>query len=210
MKDKLLLDNLKINKNITIPNYLIQNINKLDINLEEFILITYLINQGDNVVFDINKLSNDLNFESKKILELISSLNEKNYISIEMSKKNGIIEEFISLELFYNKIISLLIENNKIEKDNDIFYVFEREFGRTLSPTELSIIDSWHENNINDELIKEALKEAVLSGVHNMRYVDKILFEWSKKGYKNIEEIKRKPKVKEEFEEIYDYDWLNE
>ena len=40
MKDKLLLDNLKINKNITIPNYLIQNINKLDINLEEFILIT--------------------------------------------------------------------------------------------------------------------------------------------------------------------------
>ena len=77
MKDKLLLDNLKINKNITIPNYLIQNINKLDINLEEFILITYLINQGDNVVFDINKLSNDLNFESKKILELISSLNEK-------------------------------------------------------------------------------------------------------------------------------------
>ena len=210
MKDKLLLDNLKINKNITIPNYLIQNINKLDINLEEFILITYLINQGDNVVFDINKLSNDLNFESKKILELISSLNEKNYISIEMSKKNGIIEEFISLELFYNKIISLLIENNKIEKDNDIFSVFEREFGRTLSPTELSIIDSWHENNINDELIKEALKEAVLSGVHNMRYVDKILFEWSKKGYKNIEEIKRKPKVKEEFEEIYDYDWLNE
>ena len=210
MKDKLLLDNLKINKNITIPNYLIQNINKLDINLEEFILITYLINQGDNVVFDINKLSNDLNFESKKILELISSLNEKNYISIEMSKKNGIIEEFISLELFYNKIISLLIENNKIEKDNDIFSVFEREFGRTLSPTELSIIDSWHENNINDELIKEALKESVLSGVHNMRYVDKILFEWSKKGYKNIEEIKRKPKVKEEFEEIYDYDWLNE
>ena len=135
---------------------------------------------------------------------------KKNYISIEMSKKNGIIEEFISLELFYNKIISLLIENNKIEKDNDIFSVFEREFGRTLSPTELSIIDSWHENNINDELIKEALKEAVLSGVHNMRYVDKILFEWSKKGYKNIEEIKRKPKVKEEFEEIYDYDWLNE
>ena len=210
MKDKLLLDNLKINKNITIPNYLIQNINKLDINLEEFILITYLINQGDNVVFDINKLSNDLNFESKKILELISSLNEKNYISIEMSKKNGIIEEFISLELFYNKIISLLIENNKIEKDNDIFSVFEREFGRTLSPTELSTIASWHENNINDELIKEALKEAILSGVHNMRYVDKILFEWSKKGYKNIEEIKRKPNVKEEFEEIYDYDWLNE
>ena len=210
MKENLLIDNIKINKDLIIPNYMIQNILKLDLNLEEFILLVYLINQSDIVPFDINKLSTNLNYESNKILELISSLNEKNYISIEMNKKNGIIEEFISLDLFYNKIISFMIDKKEEINNKSIFSNFEKEYGRTLSPTEIEIIESWKESNFSDEMILEALKEAVLSGVYNMRYIDKILFEWSKKGYKTVEDIKHKTKQKDEFEEIYDYDWLNE
>ena len=177
MKENLLIDNIKINKDLIIPNYMIQNLLKLDLNLEEFILLVYLINQSDIVPFDINKLSTNLNYESNKILELISSLNEKNYISIEMNKKNGIIEEFISLDLFYNKIISFMIDKKEENNNKSIFSNFEREFGRTLSPTEIEIIESWKESNFSDDMIFEALKEAVLSGVYNMRYIDKILFE---------------------------------
>lgn len=210
MKENLLIDNIKINNDLIIPNYMIQNLLKLDLNLEEFILLVYLINQSDIVPFDINKLSTNLNYESNKILELISSLNEKNYISIEMNKKNGIIEEFISLDLFYNKIISFMIDKKEEINNKSIFSNFEKEYGRTLSPTEIEIIESWKESNFSDEMILEALKEAVLSGVYNMRYIDKILFEWSKKGYKTVEDIKHKTKQKDEFEEIYDYDWLNE
>ena len=210
MKENLLIDNIKINKDLIIPNYMIQNLLKLDLNLEEFILLVYLINQSDIVPFDINKLSTNLNYESNKILELISSLNEKNYISIELNKKNGIIEEFISLDLFYNKIISFMIDKKEEINNKSIFSNFEKEYGRTLSPTEIEIIESWKESNFSDEMILEALKEAVLSGVYNMRYIDKILFEWSKKGYKTVEDIKHKTKQKDEFEEIYDYDWLNE
>ena len=210
MKENLLIDNIKINKDLIIPNYMIQNLLKLDLNLEEFILLVYLINQSDIVPFDINKLSTNLNYESNKILELISSLNEKNYISIEMNKKNGIIEEFISLDLFYNKIISFIQDKKEEINNKSIFSNFEKEYGRTLSPTEIEIIESWKESNFSDEMILEALKEAVLSGVYNMRYIDKILFEWSKKGYKTVEDIKHKTKQKDEFEEIYDYDWLNE
>ena len=59
--------------------------------------------------------------------------------------------------------------------------------------------------------IKEALKEAILSGVSNIRYIDKILFEWNKKGYKKREDIVKKSfKENDEIEELYDYDWLNE
>ena len=161
-------------------------------------------------MFDVHDLSSKLYMESNKILELISSLNEKNFISIEMKKTNGVIEEYISTELFYNKIESILISNNDVENNNDIYSIFESEFGRTLSPTETQIIGNWIESDIPEELIKEALKEAVLSGVHNMRYIDKILFEWTKKGYKEVSDIKRKQEKEEKIEEIYDYDWLNE
>ena len=104
----------------------------------------------------------------------------------------------------------MLISSNDEESSSDVYSLFESEFGRTLSPTETQIISYWIVSDIPEDLIKEALKEAVLSGVHNMRYIDKILFEWTKKGYKEVSDIKRKTEKEEKIEEIYDYDWLND
>lgn len=211
MKKDVLYDVLKVNDNLIIPGSLVKHFDKFNLDSYELILMIYFINQRENLTFDITKISNDLNLDSSKVLELINSLNEKNYISIEMKETNRVIEEFISTELFYNKLSSVILDNDKEVTDNDIYSIFEKEFGRTLSPTECENIDRWIKNGINEELIKEALKEAILNGVHNMRYIDSILFNWAKKGYNTVEDIKRKPVKKEEdIEKIYDYDWLNE
>ena len=203
-------DLIKANDNFIIPNYVIKNYEKLGLEGLDFIMLIYFINQRSNVTFDVNKIAMDLNLDSSKVLEIINSLNEKNYISIEMKKNNGVIEEYISTDLFYNKISSMLMENVSNDKETDLYSVFEKEFGRTLSPTEFTSINNWIENGISEELIKEALKEAILSGVHNIRYIDTILFNWTKKGYKKPEDVKRKKDDTEEIIEVYDYDWLNE
>ena len=203
-------DLIKVNDSYILPNYVIKNYEKLGLEGLDFIMLIYFINQRSNVSFDVNKIANDLNLDSSKVLEIINTLNEKNFISIEMKKNNGVIEEYISMDLFYNKISSMLMDNVSIEKDTDLYSVFEKEFGRPLSPTEFSSINNWVENGISEELIKEALKEAILSGVHNIRYIDTILFNWTKKGYKKPEDVKRKKEDEEEIVEVYDYDWLNE
>lgn len=203
-------DLIKVNDNFIIPNYIIKNYEKIGLEGLDFIMLIYFINQRSNVAFDVNKIALDLNLDSSKVLEVINSLNEKNFISIEMKKNNGIIEEYISTDLFYNKISSMLMENVSNDKETDLYSVFEKEFGRTLSPTEFTSINNWIENGISEELIKEALKEAILSGVHNIRYIDTILFNWTKKGYKKPEDVKRKKDDDEEIIEVYDYDWLNE
>ncbi|MBR2997913.1 MAG: DnaD domain protein [Bacilli bacterium] len=203
-------DLIKVNDSFIIPNYVIKNYEKLGLEGLDFIMLIYFINQKNNVTFDVNKIATDLNLESSKVLEIINSLNEKNFISIEMKKNNGVIEEYISTELFYNKVSSMLMENLSSEKETDLYSVFEKEFGRTLSPTEFSSINNWIENGISEDLIREALKEAILSGVHNIRYIDTILFNWTKKGYKKPEDVKRKKEDDEEIVEVYDYDWLNE
>ena len=203
---------LNPNTNLIIPNYVIKYYTELELDNLEFLLLIYLINQKENVIFDLDKISKSLNFESNKVLELINNLNEKNYISIEMKKTNGIIEEYISTELFYNKIMSLITSSKNSSEENSIYDIFEREFGRTLSPVEYETINNWIESKISKELIKEALKEAVLNGVNNLRYIDKILFEWNKKGYKNVEDIKKNKYDKDEdhVEELFDYDWIND
>lgn len=203
---------LNANTNLIIPNYIIEYYPKLDLNISEFILLIYLINQKENVIFNLDKISKDLNIDSKTSLELINILNEKNYISIEMKKTNGIIEEYISTDLFYNKIISFIMNSKEETKDNNIYDIFEKEFGRTLSPVEYETINNWIEAKIPIDIIKEALKEAVLNGVNNLRYIDKILFEWNKKGYKKVEDIKKNKYNKDDdyVEEIFDYDWIND
>lgn len=211
MRDNLIKELTTVNDNLIIPGYIIKNYDKLDLEGYDFILLIYLINQKDHIPFDINKISNDLNIENTKAFEIVNNLNEKNYISIDMKKNNGVIEEFITTDLFFNKISSILMDSKKDEEESDIYSIFETEFGRVLSPIETETIRRWIESSIDEDLIKEALKEAVLSDVRNISYIDKIIANWMKKGYKSVEDVKRKkPKKEEDIEEILIPDWLNE
>ena len=70
---------------------------------------------------------------------------------------------------------------------------------------------------ISDEVIKdneEVLKEAVLNGVSSIRYIDKILYEWDKKGIKTSEDVRHflnsKNKENKEPVEVFDYDWFDD
>ena len=97
--------------------------------------------------------------------------------------------------------------NTSDETDDNIHEIIEKEFNRRLSPMEHEMIDDWEKNSSKD-LIKEAVKEASINGVNNLRYIDKILFDWGKQGIKNKDEIKQsKDNTKEE---IYNCDWLND
>ena len=210
MNKNLIDELLRVNNNLIMPSYLIKYVSKLDINIDEFIMILYFLNRKEKLIFDVKKIADELYINQNDVLNTINSLIEKNYISIEMSKENKIIEEYISLDLFFAKINSLLVDNEKNNNSTDIYSKIEKEFGRTLSPVEYETINKWIEGNISIELIESALKEAILNGVTSIRYIDKILFEWNKKGYKNKEDIIPKKNQEEIIEEIYDYDWLNE
>ncbi len=199
---------------LCIPKYLFSNYKKLNINSEEFILIIYLLNTGD-IPFNPKSISLELDIKQSKLLELFNSLSEKQLISINIKKnKIGIMEEYISLDLFYNKLSMLIVDimNQDDEvADKSLFETFENEFGRTLSPMEYEIINGWIKEKFSNEIIIEALKEATFNGVSSLRYIDKILYEWKKKGVKSVSDVKglqSRHKEKKDNIEIFDYDWL--
>ena len=222
MKNSKLIDIFK-NGNIVIPLYLLKNYKELNIELDEFIFLMYLYNLGDKFLFDHNKFSNELGMDTTSIMNYISILTDKLLIRVEVQKNDKVMEEVISLDGFYNKLKCLTISEvtNNNSANSDIFETIEKEFGRTLSPTEYEIIKAWLENNESEELIKEALKEAVYNGVSNLRYIDKILYEWNRKGIKTKEDVensrkKHKEKIEKEENdvvidtEIFDWNWLDE
>nr|WP_051108700.1 DnaD domain protein [Paenibacillus daejeonensis] len=73
----------------------------------------------------------------------------------------------------------------------NLFKLFEREFGRPLSPMECETISSWlDQDHYPDELIRFALKEAVFAGKLHLRYIDRILIEWSRNRVTNPDEAR--------------------
>ena len=185
--------------------------------------LMYLYNLGNKFLFDPNKFSNELNISVKDIMNYTSILTDKGFIKVEVLKnEKNIMEEVVILDDFYQKITYLTIDkvNNSDKKDSNIFEIIEKEFGRTLSPIELEIIRAWLDNNNSEELIKEALKEATFNGVSNLRYIDKILYEWGKKGIVTVEDVeksrkerkkaKEKDNTEEEIGDIVDWNWFDE
>lgn len=212
MKTKNILDIMKTN-NIVIPSYLLKTYKKLNLSEKELIFLSYLITFNDKILFDINKFSISTSLSVPEIMELIDSLTSKNIITMVTDKKEtGMIREYLDISSLYDKIIVMILNESETEskETSTIYDVIEKEFGRCLSPIEYETIKGWLDSNISEDLIKEALKEAILNGVNNLKYIDRILYEWNKKGYKKPSDVVKKRQVKEEKIDLFDYDWLDE
>ncbi len=187
-------------KDFIVNANIIKNVNHLDINLDEFLLILYFINISCNL--NTEDIKEKLGFDEEKAINTFSSLVNKKYIEMVVTNKNGEVIEQINLDPFYDR----LVLNSDSEKNNksDIYSLFERELGRTVSSFEYEMINKWLEQGVSENTIKEALKEAILNNVRNFKYIDKIVYEWTKNG------VKKRVREDKSLEEMFDYDWLDD
>lgn len=193
------LRNLFKSKDFIINANVIKCISNIDITLDEFLLILYFINISSYL--DTKDIQDKLGFTEEKAFNTFTSLINKKYIEMIVTNNNGEVIEKVSLDPLYDR----LALNKKTEDvSTDIYAMFETELGRTLSSFEYELINKWLENGIDEETIKGALKEAILNNVRNFKYIDKIVYEWSKKG------IKTKVKEEKQNTELFDYDWLDD
>ena len=207
-----ILEGLIKEKDYAFKKLLFKLIKDFDLTLEELLLLIYFINQ-DKPVFDIKKISIITYLDNNEIMSAFSSLTAKGLVSIKTSKEDGKITEIIDITNTYRAMVSDINVNIKKQTVTNIYTIFEKEFGRPLSPVEYEIIKAWITSGISEELIKGALKEAVFNNVRNLRYIDKILSEWEKKGFKSVDEVDsylKKKEVNNPKQELFDYNWLED
>ena len=201
-------------KPVVIPRILLNNYKKLNISDSELIMIMVLLSFGDKITYNPEEFAKEINGDKHQVMNIINNLIHKNIISLEIERVNKKANEYLSLDLLYDKLFNLIIDK-KEEKEIDIsiFDTFEKELGRTLSPMEYGQIQEWITSGNSQEMITYALREAVLNGVSNLRYIDSILNDWKKKGYKNKNDVLKDREMyrnKKNKVSVYDTDWLNE
>lgn len=198
-------------KDFIVKSYILRAAVSLELSLNETILLIYFSNQ-ENPQLNIENITSTTSLNKTQILEAFSRLNSIGLITMDVKKtENGTMAEIISMDNLIKNITVDITNKHKEVESNNIFELFEREFGRQLSTYEYEVINEWL-NNYDRTLIEDALKESILNGVKSLKYISKILFAWSEKGVKSKKEmIDTNPTANTEMlESLYNVDWLNE
>ena len=155
-------------------------------------MVKHLLEQK-NTLITADLLAIKMKLTSNEIDLILVNLMKKGYLAYKQSPK-GLITSLEPLEEKLSKMYQMEIAKDESKKFNEenlkalknIYEVFERELGRTLSPVELSLIDEWVNNGINETDVINALHEAIHKKKTSLKAVDKILMKWQAR--KDIEE----------------------
>lgn len=195
----------------TLQNGLIAYYPQLKISDPELILIIQLeafAQKGEN--FPTNEqIAANTNFSTGEVASIIQQLIDQNYLTIDQLTDNqGRIGNFYNLANLYQQLDDFLTTNVMIKSHQDhtekvsdsldnnplntLARQFEIEFGRYLSPIEREEIAAWLSvDHYDPEIIKLALREAVLSQAYSLKYVDRILLNWQRHNLKTVAQVQK-------------------
>lgn len=195
MTKKLSFQHIFINQ-LSIPIQLLTDYRSIGLNEQDVVLILQIHRflQENNEFPTPSEIASTLTISESECVNNLRKLIQRNVLEIkELRNEQNQLSEAYSLDPLWEKLFT---ENTNIEQtEGTIFILFEQEFGRPLSPFEIETINVWlDEDHLAPSLIKAALRESVLLGKLNFKYIDRILREWKRKGIHTVEQAREESK----------------
>ena len=166
---------------------LIENYKKFkisEVELATIFVIDHLISQGNPFVTS-DLLSLKMGLDVKEIDKVLASLLKKKLMEFVTSGKKTVTTLEPLKQKLYQEFQLFLSNESEVKKSKrvseeleNIYASFEKNLGRTLSPVEISKIREWVSFGYSDEMIINALKDALANNKKSLRSVDKILLNY--------------------------------
>lgn len=180
-------------RHVTIPQLFFSHYKALKITDNEAVIIMHLLAfyEEGNAFPTPQDLADRVSYGTNDVATILQRLMQKGFLEItQTTEADGVLyEQYTLFPLWESLMLRLTIDEQKSievkeqQEEGEIFTLFETEFGRLFSPMELEMIGMWLDvEHYSPTLIKAALKEAVISDKLNLRYIDRILSEWSRKN----------------------------
>jgi len=190
---------------MTISRVLLKHYRRIGLTNDDLVVVIQLksfIDEG-NFFPSSTELGERMGLNSDEAFQSIHQLIRKKVLEIEtITNDEGKAQDQYSLKLLYQKLFVYLEQerNKQVEADNeveakDLYSLFEKEFSRPLSPIEIQTLNMWiDQDKYSPDLIQMALREAVLSQVYNLKYIDRILLNWEKKNITTKDQVLKEAK----------------
>jgi len=121
-----------------------------------------------------------IHIPEQTVRPIIVQLIKDNYLHLVTSERDGKIIESYDLAPLVNKCFEADFVPLKPTNAVQVFVEkVEHEFSRKLSPIEIQYIQGWvFDQHVSITVLDEALKETVLAGVRNFKYMNAIINNW--------------------------------
>ena len=188
--------------NLVLPSALLLHFKELFPSSDDFLVwqFFYLQNTTGLEEMSPSQIAERIGKEISDVNQSISNLTERGLLQYRTIELNGEIELLFDASLALERLDDLLgvahSSSDQLTPQNqlkDLVETFQQELGRLLTPFEIEdLTKTLKEDGTSTDLIKEALREAVLNGKANWKYIQAILRNWRHEGIKSVAQIEAK------------------
>ena len=192
--------------NLVLPSDLLLNYNQLFSSSDDFLVWQFFYLQNTTALGELSpsQIAEKIGKQVTEVNQAISRLTDKGLLQYRTIELNGEIEVIFDATLALERLDQLFgkQETNQVQSaPNDLkslVETFQQELGRLLSPFEIEDLEkSLKEDGTSADLIKEALREAVLNGKPNWKYIQALLRNWRHEGIKSVAQVEAKRQERE-------------
>ena len=192
--------------NLVLPSDLLLHYNQLFSSSDDFLVWQFFYLQNTTALGELSpsQIAEKIGKNVIEVNQAISRLTEKGLLQYRTIELNGEIEVIFDATLALERLDQLFEKQapNQVQSaPNDLKSLvdtFQQELGRLLSPFEIEDLEkSLKEDGTSADLIKEALREAVLNGKPNWKYIQAILRNWRHEGIRSVAQVEAKRQERE-------------
>ena len=192
--------------NLVLPSDLLLHYNQLFSSSDDFLVWQFFYLQNTTALGELSpsQIAEKISKNVTEVNQAISRLTEKGLLQYRTIELNGEIEVIFDATLALERLDQLFEKQapNQVQSaPNDLKSLvdtFQQELGRLLSPFEIEDLEkSLKEDGTSADLIKEALREAVLNGKPNWKYIQAILRNWRHEGIRSVAQVEAKRQERE-------------
>ena len=187
---------------LVLPSALLLHFKELFPSSDDFLVwqFFYLQNTTGLEEMSPSQIAERIGKEISDVNQSISNLTERGLLQYRTIELNGEIELFFDASLALEHLDDLFgavrSSSDQLTPQNqlkDLVETFQQELGRLLTPFEIEdLTKTLKEDGTSADLIKEALRESVLNGKANWKYIQAILRNWRHEGIKSVAQIEAK------------------
>ena len=188
--------------NLVLPSALLLHFKELFPSSDDFLVWQFFYLQNTTGLDEMSpsQIAERIGKEISDVNQSISNLTERGLLQYRTIELNGEIELLFDASLALERLDNLLgaptSSSDQLTPQNqlkDLVEIFQQELGRLLTPFEIEdLTKTLKEDGTSADLIKEALREAVLNGKANWKYIQAILRNWRHEGIKSVAQIEAK------------------
>ncbi len=153
--------------------YLLENYKNYSFTPAEYLLIMEIeLMNSTGTTITMRKLEDTLRMSERDINNILGKLVGEGWIYMELTSKNLVIK------------LDAIYENKpKKEVSQSLFDLFDAQFKRTFNSSEYEMLARWMQE-YDEDMIRRALREAVVYNKLSFKYINTILEQWKAKDEK--------------------------